>query len=85
MGDKKGDVVSLFLRGLPELLMSYLGTARAGLVVNVVNAMLKDIEVENILKDCTTKVVIVDKGRESIVDKVKANIKSMKHKILLGG
>ena len=32
-----------------------------------------------------TKAVIVDKGREPIFDKVKGNIPSLKHKILLGG
>jgi long-chain acyl-CoA synthetase len=54
LGLKRGDVVSLFLPSLPELLMGYLGAVRTGLVVNVVNAMLKDIEVEYILKDCQT-------------------------------
>lgn len=85
LGLEKGDVVSLFLPSLPELLTNYLGAVRAGLVVNVVNAMLKDIEVEYILKDCQTKAVIVDKGREPILDKVRGNVKSMEHKILLGG
>jgi long-chain acyl-CoA synthetase len=41
--------------------------------------------VEYILKDCETKAVIVNKGREPILDKVRGNIKFMKHKILLGG
>ena len=55
LGLKRGDVVvSLFLPSLPELLMGYLGAVKTGLVVNVVNAMLKDIEVEYILKDCQT-------------------------------
>ncbi|MFB0508212.1 MAG: AMP-binding protein [Thermodesulfobacteriota bacterium] len=54
LGLKRGDVVSLFLPSLPELLMGYLGAVRTGLVVNVVNAMLKDIEVQYILKDCQT-------------------------------
>lgn len=85
LGLKRGDVVSLFLPSLPELLLSYLGTVRAGLLVNVVNAMLKDIEVEYILKDCKTRAVIVDKGREPILDTVKGNIPSLQHKILLGG
>lgn len=54
LGLKRGDVVSLFLPSLPELLMGYLGAVRTGLVVNVVNAMLKDIEVQYILKDFQT-------------------------------
>jgi non-ribosomal peptide synthetase component F len=42
MGYTRGDVVSLFLPSLPELIIGYLGTVRAGLTVNVVNAMLKE-------------------------------------------
>ena len=42
MGYAQGDVVSLFLPSLPELIIGYLGTVRAGLTVNVVNAMLKE-------------------------------------------
>ncbi|HIJ58394.1 MAG TPA: AMP-binding protein, partial [Deltaproteobacteria bacterium] len=48
-GLQRGDVLSLFLPSLPELIISYLGTARAGLTVNVVNAMLREQEVAYIL------------------------------------
>lgn len=41
---RKGDVLSLFLPSLPELIIGYLGAARAGVTVNVVNAMLRDKE-----------------------------------------
>ena len=51
LGLKKGDVFSLFLASYPELPMSYLGTVRAGIVVNVLSAMLKEIEVEYIMND----------------------------------
>ena len=49
---KRGDVLSLFLPSLPELIIGYLATVRAGLTVNVVNAMLREQEVAYILKDC---------------------------------
>ncbi|UCG05360.1 MAG: AMP-binding protein, partial [Desulfobacterales bacterium] len=45
MGFQRGDVISLFLPSLPELIIGYLGTVRAGLTANVVNAMLKEQEV----------------------------------------
>ena len=60
MGLKRGDVLSLFLPSLPELIIGYLGTVRAGITVNVVNAMLREQEVAYILKDCQTRAVIVD-------------------------
>ena len=85
LGLKKGDVVSLFLPSCPELIMSYLGTVRAGMVVNVLNAMLKEIEVEYIMNDCQTKAVIMDKSRVPIVEKVGGKIASLKHRIVLRG
>ena len=42
-------MVSFFLPSLPELIIGYLGTVRAGLTVHVVNAMLKEKEVAYIV------------------------------------
>jgi len=76
-GLQRGDVLSLFLPSLPELIISYLGTARAGLTVNVVNAMLREQEVAYILKDCQTRAVIVDKARLPIIEAVKQELESL--------
>ncbi len=80
-----GDVVSLYLPSLPELIISYLGTVRAKLTVNVVNAMLRRQEVAYILNDCACKAVIVDQSREATVDEVKGEVGSLQKKIVLGG
>jgi long-chain acyl-CoA synthetase len=77
MGLKKGDVLSLFLPSLPELIIGYLGTVRAGVTVNVVNAMLREQEVGYILKDCRTRAVIVDNTRLPIIDSVKSQLDSL--------
>ena len=45
LGLRPGDVLSLFLPSVPELIIAYLGTVRAGVTVNVVNAMLQKVEV----------------------------------------
>ena len=76
-GLQRGDVLSLFLPSLPELIIGYLGTARAGLTVNVVNAMLREQEVAYILKDCQTRAVIVDKARLPIIEAVKPELESL--------
>ena len=76
-GLQRGDVLSLFLPSLPELIISHLGTARAGLTVNVVNAMLREQEVAYILKDCQTRAVIVDKARLPIIEAVKQELESL--------
>jgi long-chain acyl-CoA synthetase len=84
MGYMQGDVVSLFLPSLPELIISYLGTVRAGITVNVVNAMLKEQEVAYILKDCATKGLIVDQNRLPAVEAIRANIETLSDIIVLG-
>jgi len=84
-GLRGGDVVSLYLPSLPELIMAYLGTVRAGLTVNVVNAMLRKQEVAYILKDCASRAVIVDKSREPIVEEVKGDLGNLDTKIVLNG
>ena len=84
-GLQKGDVVSLFLPSLPELIMSYLGTVRAGLTVNVVNAMLRKQEVAYILGDCASRAVIVDKSREPIIERIKGDLDELEIEVVLGG
>jgi long-chain acyl-CoA synthetase len=81
---KQGDVCSLFLPSLPELIIGYLGTVRAGLTVNVVNAMLRENEVAYILKDCRTRAILVDDKRLPIVESVKSDLESLSMVIALG-
>ena len=83
LGLQKGDVLSLFLPSLPELIIGYLGTVRAGLVVNVVNAMLKEQEVSYILKDCQSRAVLVDETRLPIIEAVRPDVPSLKTVIQL--
>ena len=77
LGLHRGDVLSLFLPSLPELIIGYLGTVRAGLVVNVVNAMLKEQEVAYILKDCNSRAVLVDAARRPIIEAIRSEVKSL--------
>jgi len=85
IGLNKGDVVSLFLPSVPELIIGYLGTVKAGLTVNVVNAMLLEQEVAYILKDCQTRVVLVDFKRLPIIEAVRSEVTSLKDTILIEG
>jgi len=84
MGLRRGDIVSLFLPSLPELIISYLGTVRAGLTVNVVNAMLREQEVAYILKDCQSRAVIVDDTRLPIVESVRSELASLEMIVVHG-
>jgi long-chain acyl-CoA synthetase len=84
MGFRRGEVVSLFLPSLPELIIAYLGTVRAGLIVNVINAMLKEQEVAYILKDCSTRAVLVDESRLPIVESIRSEVVSLNEVVVLG-
>jgi long-chain acyl-CoA synthetase len=84
MGYTRGDVISIFLPSIPELIIGYLGTVRAGLTVNVVNAMLKEQEVAYLLKDCATRGIIVDEERLPIVESVRSEVKSLSDIIVHG-
>jgi long-chain acyl-CoA synthetase len=83
LGLKRADVLSLFLPSLPELIIAYLAAVRAGLTVNVVNAMLREQEVTYILKDCATRAVLVDKKRLSIIEAIRPEIESLSTVIVL--
>ncbi len=85
MGLKKGDVLSLFLPSLPELIIAYLGTVRAGVTLNLVNAMLQETEVAYILNDCNTKAVLTDAKRLPIVEAVRGEVKSLSDIVVLEG
>jgi long-chain acyl-CoA synthetase len=84
LGIMKGEVVSLFLPSLPELIIAYLGTVRAGLTVNVVNAMLREQEVSYILKDCDTRTVLVDGSRLAIIENVLMEATAIRDIVVLG-
>ena len=81
---KREDVLSLFLPSLPELVIGYLAAVRAGLTVNVVNAMLREQEVAYILKDCATRAVLVDTKRLSIIEAIRSEVESLSTVIVLG-
>jgi long-chain acyl-CoA synthetase len=84
MGLKKGDVLSLFLPSIPQLIVAYLGAVRGGLTVNVVNAMLREQEVGYILNDCQTRAALVDDSRLDIIEKAKKEIPSLETVIVQG-
>ena len=83
MGFKRGDVLSVFLPSIPELIIAYLGTVRAGVTLNLVNAMLQKSEVTYILNDCSSKGILTDAKRLPIIDSVRSQIPSLTDVILL--
>ena len=84
LGLKRGQVLSLFLPSIPELIIGYLAAVRAGLIVNVVNAMLREQEVAYILKDCAARAVLVDSKRLSILEAIQPEVESLRTVIVTG-
>ena len=83
VGLDRGDILSLFLPSLPELIIAYLGAVRAGITLNLVNAMLQKTEVAYILNDCKSRAVLADKARLPILETVKPQVSSLAQVILL--
>jgi long-chain acyl-CoA synthetase len=83
LGMKPGEVLSLFLPSLPELIIAYLGTVRAGLTVNVINAMLKEQEVTYILNDCSSRALLTDSARLPIIEALRSEVTSLEMVISL--
>ncbi|MFH0788662.1 MAG: AMP-binding protein [Pseudomonadota bacterium] len=85
LGLKPGQVLSLFLPSLPELIIAYLGTVRAGVTVNVINAMLREQEVAHILKDCRSQAVLTDAARLPIIESLRSEVPSLTTVMALKG
>src|SRR5271169_1897451 len=53
MGVEKGDRVTLFLPNVPEFFFWFFGILKAGAVANPLNVMLKQREIDYIIRDCS--------------------------------
>ena len=67
LGVGKGDRVTLFAQNSPEWAISYAAIAKAGGVINPVNAMLTADELSFVVKDCDAKVLITTPDRAKSV------------------
>ncbi len=67
LGVAKGDRVTLFAQNSPEWAISYAGIAKAGGVINPVNAMLTADELVYVVKDCGAKVLVTTPDRAKAV------------------
>lgn len=79
LGVGKGDRVTLFAQNSPEWVISYAGIAKAGAVINPVNAMLTADELAYVVKDCGAKVLITtpDRARAIIHLKTDGHLKEI--------
>ena len=64
LGIKEGNVVTLYASNCWEWIISYVGIARVGAVINPVNTMLTPLEVEYVIDDCKAKAIITSSDKE---------------------
>ena len=84
LGVDKGDRVTLFAPNSVEWVISYIGIAKAGGVINPVNAMLTAEELAYVVKDCSAKVLITTAERAGAAQYLK-NGGDLKEIVVLGG
>ena len=84
LGVNKGDRVTLFAPNSVEWVVSYVGIAKAGGVINPVNAMLTAEELAYVVKDCSAKVLITTAERAGAAQHLK-NDGDLKEIVVIGG
>jgi long-chain acyl-CoA synthetase len=58
IGVRQGDIVTLYASNCWEWIVSYYAIARAGAIINPVNTMLTSTELQYVMQDCGTRVII---------------------------
>ncbi len=84
LGVGEGDRVTLFAPNSIEWVVCYFGIAKAGGVINPVNAMLTAEELAYVVKDCGAKVLITTAERAGAAQHLK-NGGALKEIVVLGG
>jgi long-chain acyl-CoA synthetase len=83
-GLKKGDTVAIDLPSSPELVFSYLGSMKAGMVANVINVLLKADEISYILKDASAKVIVTHADNISTIHQIKEHLPALEQVLITG-
>jgi long-chain acyl-CoA synthetase len=80
---KKGERVALFLPNIPQFIITYFGSLKAGAVVTAISPMHREREVEYQLNDSGAQTIIALESLYPIVDKVREKTQ-VKHVIITG-
>jgi long-chain acyl-CoA synthetase len=75
-GFKKGDFAALCLENRPEWAIIYLGIVAAGLTCVPLDPQLTEQEIENLLNDCSAKIIFVSNAvfQAKNIDKIKTGL-----------
>src|SRR4030042_6506270 len=78
-GFKKGDFASLCIENRPEWATIYLGIMAAGLTCVPLVPQLTEQEIENLINDCSAKIIFVSKAtfQAKNIQKIKCGLKKI--------
>ena len=77
-GVKKGERIVLYMQNLPAYIIAEYGCWKRGAVVVPINPMLKEREIDYLLKDCEPKIIICEEGLYPTLQKVLSGVTSVK-------
>ena len=84
LGVGKGDRVALLMTTRPEYLVSFEATSKVCGTVTAINPAYHADEVEYQLNDSEARVLIVHEERYPIVESIRANLKTVRHVLVIG-
>ena len=82
LGVGPGDRVGLVMGNIPELVVTYFGTLRAGLVAVPVNTSYTGAELRHLLTDCGAAVVVCGRGLADTVLDATGEVASVRHVVV---
>jgi len=85
LGVGHGDRVALLMTNRPEYVISFEATAKVGGTVTPINPAYRSEEVEYQLNDSEARVLIVHEDRVPLVEEIRANLKTVRHILVIGG
>jgi fatty-acyl-CoA synthase len=84
MGIEPGDRVAAFLRDQVELVTSFIAVSKIGGIFVPMNYRLSAKELNYVLNDCATKLLVFDEEGRQIVEKVRPELKGIESYIYTG-
>ena len=81
LGMSKGDHVAILMSCTPEWVINYFGVVKAGGITIILNAMLKAPELDSLLRDSDSRILITEKSFSQMLSSVLPTLPSMKHVI----
>ena len=85
LGMGKGDHVAILMSHSPEWVINYFGVVKAGGISVLLSSMLKAPELDSLLRDSDSKILITEKGFSQMLCSVLPHIPLLRHVIEIDG